>query len=258
MTDETPFDLDELASAVRYQQWMLAAVQPYVGDRVLEIGAGSGNMSRWLRPRRRLVLTEPDAALVARLTDVAATHPAPPAEGIRVERFDPVADAASAFTGEQLDTVVSFNVLEHVERDDEALRTLAAILAGGGAAAPRRIVAVVPAHGFAFGSLDTQFGHHRRYDHATFARLAADAVPGSRVVTRSFNPLGLPGWLVAGRVLRQRRISPGQIRLSEALVPAYRWADRIAVGRGRLRVGQSLIGVIELPPPNGERAASGR
>ena len=247
MTEAAPFDLDELESAVRYQQWMLAAVAPYLGDRVLEIGAGSGNMSRWLRPRGRLVLTEPDPVLATRLLDAAAAHPAPPADGIGVERFDPVTDEPSRFTSERLDTVVSFNVLEHVERDDEALRTLATILRAGGTTAPRRIISVVPAHGFAFGTLDRTFDHHRRYDHAGFARLAATAVPGSRVVTRSFNPLGLPGWIVAGRVLRQRRISPGQIRLSEALVPAYRWADRIAVGRFGLRYGQSLIGVIELP-----------
>jgi SAM-dependent methyltransferase len=247
VTDATPFDLDELESAVRYQQWMIAAVQPYLGERVLEIGAGSGNMSRWLRPRERLILTEPDPALAARLEDAPAAHEAPPADGIAVERFDPVADDPGRFAAERIDTIVSFNVLEHIERDDVALRTLAAILEAGGSTHPRRIVAVVPAHGFAFGTLDTTFEHHRRYDHAGFAHVAEAAVPGGRVVTRSFNPLGLPGWILAGRVLRQRRISPGQIRLSEALVPVYRWADQTVVGRFGLRYGQSLIGVIELP-----------
>jgi 2-polyprenyl-3-methyl-5-hydroxy-6-metoxy-1,4-benzoquinol methylase len=203
MTHATPFDLDELASAVRYQQWMLAAVRPYLGDRVLEVGAGSGNMSRWLRPRDRLILTEPDPALAERLADAAAAHVAPPADGIAIARFDPVTDDAGRFASERIDTIVSFNVLEHIERDDVALRTLAAMLELGAS---------------------------------------------SRVVTRSFKPLGLPGWILAGRVLRQRRISPGQVRLSEALVPVYRWADHTVVGRFGLRYGQSLIGVIELPP----------
>jgi SAM-dependent methyltransferase len=248
MTHATPFDLDELASAVRYQQWMLAAVRPYLGDRVLEVGAGSGNMSRWLRPRDRLILTEPDPALAERLADAAAAHVAPPADGIAIARFDPVTDDAGRFASERIDTIVSFNVLEHIERDDVALRTLAAILELGASTLPRRIVTVAPAHRFAFGTLDAIFEHHRRYDHAGFTRVALAAAPGSRVVTRSFNPLGLPGWILAGRVLRQRRISPGQVRLSEALVPVYRWADHTVVGRFGLRYGQSLIGVIELPP----------
>jgi hypothetical protein len=142
---------------------------------------------------------------------------------------------------------VSFNVLEHIESDDQAVRTLADILRASPGTRPRRIVSVVPAHGFAFGTLDDAFDHHRRYDHESFARLAAAAAPDCAVVTRSFNPLGLPGWVVAGRLLHQGRIAPAQIRLSERLVPAYRWFDGIAVGRFGLRYGQSLIGVIELP-----------
>ena len=247
MTDVTPFDLDELELAVRYQRWMAAIVAPYVGDRVLEIGAGSGNMSRWLTPRGRLVLTEPDASLVTRLRAAVEKHPSPPTGGIAVEVFDPIEDDGARFVAENLDTVVSFNVLEHIERDEEALRTLAGILLRGGGAPPQRIVAVVPAHRFAYGTLDTEFAHCRRYDHAGFARLAARAAPGSRVVTRSFNPVGLPAWLIAGRVLRQRRIKPSQVRVAEALVPIYRFVDGIAVGKLGLRFGQSLVGVIELP-----------
>src|SRR5580692_11368179 len=43
--------LDRLNRAPRFTRWMSDVIRPYVGDRVLEIGAGIGNMSIHLMPR---------------------------------------------------------------------------------------------------------------------------------------------------------------------------------------------------------------
>jgi glycosyltransferase involved in cell wall biosynthesis len=43
--------LDRLNRAPRFTRWMADVVRPYVGNRVLEIGAGTGNMSLNLMPR---------------------------------------------------------------------------------------------------------------------------------------------------------------------------------------------------------------
>src|SRR5258708_4767163 len=61
---DLPFELESLARATNYQQWMFRAVEPYLGRRIMEIGAGIGNMSRWLPVHERLIVTEFDPALL--------------------------------------------------------------------------------------------------------------------------------------------------------------------------------------------------
>ncbi len=46
--------LDSLSFALRFNRWMADTILPYVGCSVLEIGAGMGNMTRHLCPRRTL------------------------------------------------------------------------------------------------------------------------------------------------------------------------------------------------------------
>src|SRR6266571_503549 len=49
--------LERMATAPRYNRWMFDRLRPWVGRRVLEIGAGIGNMSAFLVDRERVVLT---------------------------------------------------------------------------------------------------------------------------------------------------------------------------------------------------------
>ena len=51
-----------------FNRWMADTIQPYVGQRVLEIGAGIGNLTRILVPRRKCyVAADIDAEHLARL-----------------------------------------------------------------------------------------------------------------------------------------------------------------------------------------------
>src|ERR1700685_2774195 len=53
--------LERLNRAPRFTRWMADVIRPYVGDRVLEIGAGIGNMSVHLMPRRIYWATDVNA-----------------------------------------------------------------------------------------------------------------------------------------------------------------------------------------------------
>src|ERR1051326_6946955 len=45
--------LDALAQTPRFNRWMAETIMPWVGASVMEIGAGIGNLSQYLAPRRR-------------------------------------------------------------------------------------------------------------------------------------------------------------------------------------------------------------
>jgi hypothetical protein len=153
-------------------------------------------------------------------------------------------DPLDHLVAEDLDTIVSFNVMEHIEDDTGAFRALSEILLRGSGPWPRRLVSLVPAHMWAYGTLDEEFDHHRRYNRAGLRRLLRRIAPGASISVRHFNVFGLPGWIVAGRLLRQRRISPATVRIVEAITPVTRRVVDALQTRLHLPLGQSLIAVV--------------
>ncbi|HWZ27957.1 MAG TPA: class I SAM-dependent methyltransferase [Gemmatimonadales bacterium] len=218
--------LERLAQAPRYNSWMFERVRPWVGEAVLEIGAGIGNLSAFLVDRRRVTLTDTSQTYLDALRERFAGRP-----NITVSRlFLPTADPADFDT--PYDTVICLNVLEHVEDDARSLRAILTLLKPGG-----RLVLLVPALPALFGTLDTALGHHRRYGRRDLQHRLEDA--GYRVEhTEYFNLGGIPGWWLTGRVLRRTLIPQASLRLFDALVPLFR-CERFLPWR----LGQSLIAV---------------
>jgi len=137
---------------------------------------------------------------------------------------------------ERLDTVVCLNVLEHIEDDRASLRAMHDLLQPGG-----RLALLVPSLRALYGTLDEALGHFRRYVPAELSEKLGAA--GFRLRhLEYFNLAGVPGWWVAGRVLRRRLIPTGALRWYEALVPLFR-LERLLPWR----IGQSLIAIGEVP-----------
>jgi hypothetical protein len=238
---QAPLALDELSEAVRYQRWMVERMAPHCGAGILELGAGIGNLSRML-PGERLVLTEPDEALLSRLRTAAERAPLRD-RSVRVASFDPTRESGEQFHDEPLDTVVSANVLEHIHDHVGALRTLAALLDVTAPERLKRIVTLVPAHPLAYGPMDREMGHYRRYTARLLRQVHAAAVPKAEVRVEGFNVIGLCGWFVSGRFLRRSELSGSTVRAVERMVPVLQLADGVARRVAPRPVGQSLISV---------------
>jgi hypothetical protein len=91
----------------------------------------------------------------------------------------------------------------------------------------------------AYGPLDAELGHHRRYTKPTLAQAFTRA--GLELVSlRYTNPIGLIGWMYNAHVGKSTRHSPLQVKLFETLVAP--WAlplDRLIPPP----VGLSLVAV---------------
>ncbi len=163
---------------------MADVMEPYVGDRVLEVGAGTGNMSVNLMPRTIYWATDVNPAYLEYLVTLRSTRPY-----MRVAHTDAM-DAATFPTGQQFDTVVCLNVVEHVQDDVAALRNIWNALEIGG-----RAVILVPCGQWLYGSLDEVLGHFRRYTEKQLRDVAVQA--GFRVEQMlKFNSAGSPGVVV--------------------------------------------------------------
>jgi SAM-dependent methyltransferase len=221
--------LERLAAGARnYNRWIWDRIRPWVGRRVLEIGAGLGVMSAFLADRERLVVTDTAPYYLERLHARFAGRPS-----VRVAELR-LPEPADGLAAEQFDTTVCLNVLEHIPDDVGSLRALHRLLQPGG-----RLVLLVPALPAIYGTLDEALGHVRRY---TTAGLRGQCRQASfRTVHQEyFNLAGIPGWWFTGRVLRRRLIPSGSLALYDALVPLFRLERFLP-----WRVGQSLIAIGE-------------
>jgi glycosyltransferase involved in cell wall biosynthesis len=215
--DSGPDILDALAGAHRFNRWMASVIQPYIGKRVLEAGAGIGNLTRILCPRReRYIAADIDAEHLARLR--ARFQHRPRIEVRHCDLSNPV--DFEPLTG-TMDSVVCLNVLEHVEGEMASLRNIYTALQPGG-----RAIILVPQGQDIFGTLDTALGHFRRYSREELQQKMELA--GFRVERiLDFNRISRPGWYVTGRLLKRTTISRFQLRIFDRLVWLWRRIDNM-------------------------------
>ena len=205
--------LDRLNQAPRFTRWMASVVGPYVGTRVLEIGAGIGNMSVHLMPRPVYWATDVNPQYLDFLESLRATRPY-----LQVAYTDG-ANSESYPAGQTFDTVVCLNVMEHVKDDASTLRNIWNALEEGG-----RAIVLVPCGPGLYGSLDEVLGHFRRYTQEQLVGVAQQAgFQVERIL--KFNRPGVVAWWLNGRVLHRKTFGLGQIRILNLLTPLFRLLD---------------------------------
>jgi glycosyltransferase involved in cell wall biosynthesis/precorrin-6B methylase 2 len=230
--DEATAALWRVEGLHRYTEFLWDLIRPWVGSRVLEVGAGTGAITRYLATRERLVATDADPEYVALLRRTFEANPK-----VDVRLVDPAALAQDSLPPASFDTVVCANLLGHVADDEAALRAMRAMLAPGG-----HVVLVVPALHALFGSIDRAIGHHRRYERDEIvAKLRASGLAVEHV--RYFNLLGVPGWFLNSRVFGRKQVPGLQARVHDRLVPLLRLEERWKqppFGMSLLAVGRTL------------------
>jgi SAM-dependent methyltransferase len=196
-------------------------VAPVVGDRVLEVGAGTGTFTRYLRNHSLVVATDNDPHALERLRARFRQH-----DAIRVEAVDWSRPDLGGLRGEQFDTVLCLDGLASLERDDEALAAFASLLGPGG-----RLVLQAPAMHRLYGETDCAVGHLRRYERdELIAKLRRQgfAVESARYV----NLPGLLVWYANACLLRRRSVPSLQTRIASTLVAWLRLEDHFDLGAG--------------------------
>ncbi len=220
--------LSSLASARRFSRWTVEMIRPYLGQRILEVGSGIANISRFLPKRERLTLSDLDPEYLQLLRGSYADN-----DLVEVVKFDLESDADVERIGpESQDTVVCLNVIEHIADDAAAVRRMARLLAPGG-----RLILLAPQYSWLYGTYDRALEHRRRYDREGLRRLLAEA--GLEVeALRNFNALPIIGWWLNSCVLKRRTMDRYQIKLFDMLVPLLKPLEWLLP-----LPGLSLIGV---------------
>ena len=220
-----------LEFATNYHRWNFQWIEPYVGGRILDVGGGTGNHLAFLR---HADIVSIDVSVQA-VEELRSRHR--DRSNWRFEVGDIADPAVVAQLGRSaFDTVLSCNVFEHIEHDELAFAHAAQVLRPGG-----RLVLLLPAHAFLYGSMDRLAGHFRRYDRAiATSRLTAAGL--DPIELRYVNVVGGIGWLVNNRFLSHRNLSSRAINsqihvFDRFLIPLLKRVE----GKRHMPFGQSLI-----------------
>jgi len=209
--------LRRMEAAENYNRWLLERGRAEIGRRVLDAGAGIGTFSAAVADGRQVVALEPDPTFVPALRERFAGCSNVTVLDCAVEELD--GDAS-------FDTILCFNVLEHIAADEAALARFASLLRPGGS-----LLLLVPAHPTAYGRIDYVLGHERRYAKRELSeKLEFAGLEVARL--RYVNPVGILGWFVTSRLLRASQVPSGPLRLYDRLVPILRLIDRVPVPFG--------------------------
>jgi SAM-dependent methyltransferase len=219
--------LETLEGAHRYNAWTYERVREALGNRVLEVGCGTGTITQFLMDRELVVGIDVEPAYVERtrsrfrgqsnvviLVHDLSTISSPD----RLLENLPPHLRGRVGVGGGFDSVLSVNVLEHVGDDLAMLMVIHALLDPGGS-----LTLLVPCHPSLMSPFDRAIGHYRRYTKDELrGKLEAAGFRIERL--RISNPVGAIGWFVNNRLLRRKRLRA--VGVYDRMVPLLAWVDR--------------------------------
>jgi len=224
--------LGVLEGADNYADWIYQLIHPYLGKRVLEVGAGHGALTDRLRRDAHVTATDLSKRCIDALAARFANDP-----NVEILQADVAALDAEH---REFDSVVLVNVLEHIDEDALALAELRELLRPGG-----RLCVFVPAFEGLYSDFDRRIGHRRRYRRSQLVT-AFDRAGFGIVEARYVNTIGALAWWLTARQLGRVPTRRWPVQIYDRVVPTIR---RLEAGR-EPRFGQSLLCVGERRDPS--------
>jgi SAM-dependent methyltransferase len=214
--------LNNLTGTPQYLSWLSSTLRPHLGDAVLEMSAGIGNISGRLMGKRLLYMAaEKDPLYLHALRNRFLRTP-----NVVVQRIDPERPEDLAGLERCFDTVLCLNVLEYLESPEPVLDALRATLLPGG-----RILILVPQNPSLYGALDHSLGHKRRYT-AAQARELLESRGFTVEKVYNFNKAGTPPWWAYSKLTGSKRIGKPVLKIFDKTVWIWSHLDRLMPWNG--------------------------
>jgi glycosyltransferase involved in cell wall biosynthesis len=207
--------LNSLTGTPQYISWVTRILRPHLGDRVLEIGAGLGNLTGRLMARKlHYVAGEGDALYLHALRNRFLRTP-----NVTVCELHPEEPADYAPGAGQFDTALCVNVLESAKDPIGVLTSLGTCLAPGGS-----VLVLVPQGKGLYGSLDQGMGQLRRFSREELGEMLGQT--GFHIEQMyQLNKIGTLSWWLYGKVLGRTAISRPALKLFDKTVWFWRRVD---------------------------------
>lgn len=219
------FEFAALSQAKNYRDALLREFSGHLRGRVLEVGSGVGQITGGLLQNpaiTKLVSIEPHPGFYDRLRASFPGHTI-----IHGTIGDLQGD-------EDWNAVVSINVLEHIEKDEDELKSYQRHLAGRNGT----LCLFVPARPEIYSRIDADFGHFRRYTKPELRQKLERA--GFQILRlRYYNFAGYFAWWLNFCLLQKQHFNAGAVRLFDRFIfpPTHAFESRVCPPF----IGQSLL-----------------
>ncbi len=212
--------LEIMSQAYRYNTWLYRRIKPYLSGHIAEVGSGTGTFTKMLVADNYLVTT----------IDINPNYLAQINLDLQIKNLP-----HRLFN--KFDTIVVLNVLEHIPNNLQAMSNLRQMLKDGG-----KLITLVPAGSWVYGSLDLHLGHVLRYEIDQVQKLMAQT--GFKIIfQRYLNILGLIGWFVNGKLFKRKILPNHQLRIFDVISRPVLWLEtkvRFPWGLSILTVAQKV------------------
>jgi SAM-dependent methyltransferase len=221
-------ELDSLAEAKNYYSWVLRQFEPYLGETVIEVGAGIGTFSEFL-------LKSPKVSKLLAIEPALNTLPHLRARFAETDRVRVLPGyLTDHYRDLSANALAAVNVLEHVEDHKGFLEEAHSAVVPGG-----HLLLFVPALPAIYGSLDKVFEHYRRYTKSSLRNVIESAGWKPRRIAYMNFP-GIAAWFMAGKVLQKTSIAPGDAKIYDRLIVP--WLSKLE-GVVPPPIGSNLIAI---------------
>ena len=147
--------IGSLRNASNFAKWSVSLIDKYIGERVLEVGGGIGTFTDFFVDKEILLTTEIDDDCFMTLSSKYRNN-----NNVEVVNENILNDKFIENAKEKyFDTVICFNVLEHIDNDIEAIKNMKECIKKDGG----HLIIRVPAFNLLYSKLDRNVGHFRRY-----------------------------------------------------------------------------------------------
>jgi len=226
-----------MQQARNYNSWLYELIKPYLFGKSLEIGGGIGNMTQLIfsnpQVQKHVVIDIDINCLSLQQESLLklSSNVASKVEFIHGD-FNEVDFAQQLF-----DVVICFNVLEHIDNDQKAMKRMYELLNPGGT-----LILFVPAFEFLYGEIDKKLQHFRRYNKNRMSYLLSNT--GFREIKmRYFNLIGFIGWFINFVVLNRKSQNYKQVIVFDKyILPIQSFLEKFTPWQP---VGQNLFAVAE-------------
>ncbi len=228
-------DLEAMSFAVNYHKWILDEFRPFLGKRVVEVGAGTGSFSELILQESidSLSLVEPSEMFESLTTNVSQIK-----NKVRVDFYKSIFSgvAAEILDKQKPDSIIYVNVLEHIENDRSELEYIHRTLSKGG-----RCFIFVPALMSLYGEFDRKIGHFRRYTKRDVEEKCKSA--GFKILkSKYFDLAGIVPWFVKYKMLKSDSLDSGAVTLYDKVaIPFVKGMEKfvnVPLGKNVLMVAE--------------------
>jgi glycosyltransferase involved in cell wall biosynthesis len=149
-------DLEAMSHSVNYNSWLIEQFEPFIGNNIVEVGAGQGVITKELLKKykkiQKILAIEPSKKMYLLLEKNLGKNKKIKTKNGFTQKF------TKDFSNHFYDTFIYSNVLEHIKDDDGELLFAYNSLPKNG-----RILTFSPALPQLYGKSDQAVGHYRRY-----------------------------------------------------------------------------------------------